>query len=218
MDDKSSYNPKDAVRQGYDEVAEAYFNFATPRPTTTRAGYIDKLLQELKPGASILELGCGPGVPCTQQFVAHGLRVTAVDISISQIELAKKHVGGAEFIHADMMELSFPEESFDAVVAFYSIFHLPQDEQGVMIRKISGWLKDGGRLLLNFATNAEDIRRPGWLGATQDMFQTGLGVEGNRKIMSGDGVNLRIVEDEIAVETVGRFEEKFHWFLAIKEK
>jgi hypothetical protein len=31
-----------------------------------------------------------------------------------------------------------------------------------------------------------------------------------------NGVELTVVEDEVAVEKVGRVEEKFHWVFAVK--
>lgn len=210
--------PKSAVREGYNQVADAYFNFATPRPTETRAAYVDRLLQNLAPGDSLLELGCGPGIPCTQQFIAHGLKVTAVDISSAQIELAKQHAPGAEYLVADMMELDFHEKSLDAVVAFYAIFHLPMDQQGQMVEKICGWLKDGGHLLFNLSTSEGDVWRKDWLGPGVNMFSTCLGIDGNRDMMKSSGGELTIIEDEIAIERVGRMEEKFHWFFAVKGK
>lgn len=213
-----SSDPKSAVRDGYNQVADAYFDFATPRPTETRGAYVDRLLNQLAPGDSILELGCGPGVPCTQQFVAHGLKVTAVDISSAQIELAKKHAPSAEYRVADMMELDFPEKSLNAVVAFYAIFHLPKDQQGKMIEKIARWLKDGGYLLFNLATTEGDVWRKDWLGPGVNMFSTCLGIDGNRDMMKSSGGDLSILDDEVAIERVGRMEEKFHWFFAVKGK
>lgn len=129
-------NPKSVVEKGYDQIAPQYFAWATPRPTTTRAAYIDKLVGVLPAGAKVLELGCGAGVPSTQALIKHGFDVTGVDISASQIALAKAHIPEATLIQSDMMALAFEPGSFDAVVAFYSIFHLPKEEQGEMIGKI----------------------------------------------------------------------------------
>ena len=42
-----------------------------------------------------------------------------------------------------MAALSFEPESFDAVVAFYSVFHL-QEGQGAMIARMKGWLREVG--------------------------------------------------------------------------
>lgn len=47
------------------------------------------------------------------------------------------------------MSLEFEKGRFGAVVAFYSVIHLPREEQGVMLRRIWGWLEDGGYLLMN---------------------------------------------------------------------
>lgn len=189
-------NFKTVVEHGYDAVAPAYFAWSAPRPTTTRLHYINKLLGVLGPGNEVLELGCGAGVPSTQALVKHGLKVTGVDISSAQIALAHEHVPQATLIHGDMMSLSFKPGSFDAVVAFYSIFHLPKEEQGTMIGRISGWLKKGGFLLFNLGTNEGDVIREDWMGAR--MFSSGLGVDGNRAMFKKDGVGLRLVDDEVA--------------------
>ena len=50
------------------------------------------------------------------------------------------------------MSLDFEGESFLAVVAFYSVIHLPRDEQKDILGKIRNWLADDGYLLLNLGT------------------------------------------------------------------
>jgi SAM-dependent methyltransferase len=203
------------VKEGYDAIAPAYLAWSAPRPTTTRMNYINRLFSLLTPGARVLELGCGAGVPCTQAFVKQGFDVTGVDISAAQIALAHQHVPEATLIQADMMSLSFKPETFDAIVAFYSIFHLPKEEQGAMIRQIEVWLKEGGWLLLNLHSNEGNHIMDDWMGVK--MFSSGLGVEGNREMFKNDGVMLKVVEDEVVVEKVGRLEERFHWLLAVKK-
>lgn len=223
---------KAIVEQGYDIIAPKYLAWSAPRPTTTRMAYLDKLLTILQPGSAILELGCGAGVPCTQKLIASGMKVTGVDISSSQIALAREHIPQATLIRSDMMSLddnsfrqqqqqrqqqhpSFDNFEFDAVVAFYSIFHLPRDEQGSMIRKMGGWIREGGILLFNLNTNEGDHYRDDWMGAR--MFSSGLGIEKNREMLRVFGQGL-VVEDEVVGEIVGGVEEKFHWVWATKKE
>jgi len=206
------------IEQGYDKIAPAYLAWSAPRTTTTRMSYLNKLMTFLPPSAHVLELGCGAGVPCTQSLISHGMNVTGVDISAAQIALAHEHVPEATLIQADMMSLSFQPSTFDAVVAFYSIFHLPQEEQGKMIGRIQGWLKEGGWLLCNFHTDRGDNWRENWFSPGVTMFSSGLGVHGNRVMFMQDGYGLTVVEDQVAVEKVGRAEETFHWILAVKRE
>ncbi|TBU38756.1 S-adenosyl-L-methionine-dependent methyltransferase [Dichomitus squalens] len=227
---------KAIIARGYDTIAPQYLAWSGPRPTTTRAAYVAQLLDLLDPGASILELGCGAGVPTTQTIAAHPKKfhVTGVDISAAQVALAREHVkvpeeeraaeeervreigrGRVAFEHADMAKLHYEEGSFEAVLAFYSIFHLPREEQPAMIGKVVKWLKPGGYLLLNMNTKDEVVHREDWMGAP--MFSFGIGVEGNRRAFEEYGKGLKILVDEVAVEKVGRFEETFHWFFAQKE-
>jgi len=84
-------------------------------------------------------------VPCTQILAKHAASLVAVDISATQLELARENVevkegvGKVEFVRSDMHALSFPPGTFDAVVGFYSIIHLPREEQVVLMERISGW-------------------------------------------------------------------------------
>ncbi|KAJ7760115.1 S-adenosyl-L-methionine-dependent methyltransferase [Mycena maculata] len=210
-------SPKSLVELGYDSVADKYLAWSAPRPTTTRMGYIADLVQKLPAGADVLELGCGAGVPATQVLIEHGLNVTGNDISAAQIALAREHVPKATLIQGDMLTLDFAPASFNAVMGFYSIFHLPKEEQALMIEKIRGWLKPGGWLLCNFHFEEGDITREGWLNSEVTMFSSGLGVEGTRDIFRKQVPGFKLVVDEVDVEKVGRFEERFHWIMALKE-
>src|SRR5271156_4733186 len=183
---------KNLVERSYDNVAQDYLAWSAPRPTTTRASYIDNLVRILPSEASVLELGCGAGVPSTQTLISHGLQVTGVDISASQIALAREHIPQARLIHSDMMSLSFPPNSFNAIVGFYSIFHLPKEEQGIMISRATRWLKPGGWLLCNFHTAEGDTVRENWFKPGVSIFSSGLGVEGNRDMLRKDGKGLKI--------------------------
>lgn len=145
------------VEQGYDRCSAAY--------TTTRsqdsARELTLLTSSLPRGATILDLGCGAGVPVALHLATHGYRVTGVDISSEQVKRAQENVPaastGATFLQADMASpsLAFPLGSFDAVVAFFSIFHLPRALHADMFRRIATWLKPGGYLLATAVVSAE---------------------------------------------------------------
>ncbi|KAJ3992624.1 S-adenosyl-L-methionine-dependent methyltransferase [Lentinula boryana] len=211
----SSTDLKATVKDGYDAIALRYHNWAAPRLTQKRTEYIERLGQLLPKGSKVLELGCGAGLPATQQLVDQGFEVIGVDISSSQLELAKEHVPAAQFMLGDMMAMEFTEGSFEAVTAFYSLFHLPRDEHGPMLKKMVGWLKPGGWLLFNLETKEDDQMLDDWMGVK--MFWSSLGIEGNKQMLVEYGSGLTNVEDVVDKEFVGRFEENFHWICARKK-
>ena len=139
------------VREGYDRCA-ADFAAARMREDSPE---LELLLPRLAPGARVLDLGCGAGVPVAAALARHH-RVTGVDFSAEQIRRARANVPGAEFIEADLMALAFAEGSFDAAVAFYSIFHLPREEHEELLRRVNRWLAPGGHLLATVTRVRED--------------------------------------------------------------
>jgi SAM-dependent methyltransferase len=93
--------PKEIVARGYDAIALRYAEWAG-QVDSPAMEWVRDFDARLDDGADVLELGCGRGVPATREL-ARRHRVTGVDISAVQIELARHHVPEASFIHADAM-------------------------------------------------------------------------------------------------------------------
>ena len=146
------------VRQGYDACAKAYHESRKAKPAVEIHGLLDRLTE----GDTVLDIGCGAGVP-TARSLSVLCRVIGVDISREMVGLAWQNVPTADFICADMMSIDFRPSSFDAVVALYSIFHLPREEQPTLFRRIHRWLKPGGYLLCTLSHHDEE-------GYTEDGF------------------------------------------------
>jgi len=170
------------VREGYDRCAA---DFAAARAAETQAG-LELLEARLTPGARVLDLGCGQGLPVAASL-ARKHRVTGVDFSRSQLALARANVPTATFVESDLMALQFPDAAFDAVVAFYSIFHLPREEHPELFRRIHRWLAPGGLFLATVSHWREDAYTEDFFGVTMywsnwgrkdyDAFATELGFE-----------------------------------------
>jgi len=198
---------KENIRKAYDNIAIKYSEWTKPS-YPTRVEYLHKLLAYLPPSPvekSVLELGCGSGQPCTAVLASNpSLKVTANDISPVQLELAAQHLPSTNvaLVEGDMMGLSFEEHSFDAVIAMYSIIHLPREEQVTLLTRIYKWLKPGGLFLGNFSAGPEDEGSfdKHWLDGTDGvMFWSGWGEERTCEILSSLGFEL--ILREVVVDT-----------------
>ncbi|MGW1160130.1 class I SAM-dependent methyltransferase [Streptomyces sp. NPDC002519] len=135
-------DPKDVVRRGYDAVSLRY-DEAYGAETKYQSLLVD-LCRRIPAGGTVLDLGCGSGVPVARTLTEVGYQVTGVDISEMQIRRARERVPQAKFVHADATAVSFGAASFDAVVSFFALIHIPLAEQPPLLRKIAGWLRPGG--------------------------------------------------------------------------
>ncbi len=120
-------DPGDLVERGYDTVALEYARLESPEAPWPRMRQLELLLERLPRGSHVLDVGCGSGVPAAAR-IARGHQLTGIDISGRQIELARRNVPEGEFSKADIMDASFPAASFDAIVAFYAIEHVPREQ------------------------------------------------------------------------------------------
>ncbi|KFY33561.1 hypothetical protein V494_07522 [Pseudogymnoascus sp. VKM F-4513 (FW-928)] len=205
------------VEEGYDKIANTYLEWTTTKKTP-RLAYTEKMLSKMTApsDAVVLELGCGAGVPGTQLLSSRCSKVIANDISKAQIELAKTRVkGNVDFRHGDMTKLEFDSASLDAVVAFYSIFHLPRDEQPVLFKKIYSWMKPGSYLLCNLAaTDIPGSTAENWLGSS--MYWSSFDVETNLGLLKEAG--FAVTEHEILEDDEDGKIIPFLWILAQKSK
>ena len=134
-------NKVEAYGPGY---SAPVLTFMRQRTAETHAGFF---LPRLKPGWRLLDAGCGPGTITLGlgRHVAPG-SVAAVDIEDSQFEASSRqaHAEGLkiEFQKASVMELPFPDSSFDAVFSHALFEHVPDARAALAeMRRV---LKPGG--------------------------------------------------------------------------
>lgn len=181
---------KRTVEAGYDALADRFAEWGARVEGDPWERFLDELVSRLPAGARVLDLGCGNGDKISR--LGDRFEVIGVDMSQRQLELARAAVPGATFIQADFAELDFPAETFDAVTAFYSLLHVPQDEQFALLGLIKNWLKPGGLFLASMSHLGGPDRVEEWLGV--DMFFSGFDAETNRRLVRDAGFELLIEE------------------------
>ncbi len=131
----------------YDESALVYENggFGDASP------HVHTFSEALSRGACILEVGCGLGTDAAELTLA-GFTVTATDISTGMIKHAKQRYPNLDIDFRDnvsMTDLSqFSDESFDAVIANFSLIHISKEDTPQCFFEFARVLKPGGRLFL----------------------------------------------------------------------
>jgi ubiquinone/menaquinone biosynthesis C-methylase UbiE len=205
-------DPKQVVEEGYDRIAERYLDWARTGRAEERARYTSVLLDELPHGARVLDLGCGAGVPTTQEL-AQRFEVTGVDFSVHQLALARQNVPQAHFIQADITQLDLPPGSFDGVAAFYSLIHVPREEQPRLLQDIASWLHPGGLLVATMGVRS--VRADftvDYMGTP--MYWSGFDTETNQRLVEEAGFRIISAQEETATE----FDESvtFLWIIALR--
>ena len=101
-------------------------------------------------GKRILDLGCGYGW-CEKSLLLKGAKeIVGVDISISDIEIAKKLKNKSlHFYVASATKLPFKYSSFDTVVCWEVLEHLVRGTENLLFKEVHRVLKPGGYLFLS---------------------------------------------------------------------
>jgi SAM-dependent methyltransferase len=152
---------KAAVQRGYDLVSRAYR--ADDADDGIYAEWLDALETRIDAGSSILDLGCGCGVPVARRL-SRRYAVTGVDFSRVQIERARELVPAATFVCEDMTTVEFPNESFSAIACLFALIHLPLSEQPTLLGNIQRWLRPGGVFIATVGSEAWTGLERDWLG------------------------------------------------------
>lgn len=204
-------DPKALVARGYDQMALRYASWKVEGNPAMR--FVRELDSRLRAGSDVVELGCGRGVPVAREL-AKRHRVTGVDISAAQVELARHHVPEASFIHADYTELDVAPRSADAVVAILTLNHVPRDEHAELLARVAAWLREGGFLLCSFGVDdGPDSIEDDWLGVP--MFFSHFDAATNRRLVTDAGLEL-VLDEIVAMDEEGHGETRFLWVLAEK--
>ena len=107
------------------------------------------LIEQLSPGALVLEVGSGRGL-FAKQLAEEGFRVIGIDFEGNIVRKANSEIknwgleGKLKFMEADALDIPFTDESFDAVCDFGLLENLYQEDWGQYAEEIIRVLKPGG--------------------------------------------------------------------------
>lgn len=159
--------------------------------------YVDRILEDLPTGARVLDLGCGTGEPVAKHLIKRGFSVTGVDESSEMLKFARQTVPEAELIHADMVNVELTD-TFDAAVAWDSMFHVERKHHAAIYRKLANALRDGAKLLLSVGGSApaEDDSVEGFTSEMygQTFYYSGFAPEVARKLIEASGFEIELWE------------------------
>ena len=133
------------VREGYDKIAEQYNQ---DREKFDNSKELQEFIDTLPEGGSVLDIGCGGGVPILRTLIANGFDATGIDFSSGMLEVAKRNVPQATLIHGDVTKTEFDENSFDGIISTYAIIHIHKSFHPTIYNQIYNWLKPGGVMLV----------------------------------------------------------------------
>ncbi|GFE77273.1 trans-aconitate 2-methyltransferase [Novosphingobium sp. TCA1] len=165
----------------YERTAAAWL--AARGTDLAEAEWLDLLTERLEPGATILDLGCGGGVPIGAELLCRGFAVTGLDSAPSLIAHARTSLPQGEWIVGDMRCFA-PPHRFDGLIAWHSFFHLGHDDQRAMIPRFARLLCPGGTVM--FTSGPQDgVSWGEWQG--ESLFHASLSQQEYRERLVNAG-------------------------------
>lgn len=137
----------------YDRAAERFAKLdAGENPTPELADFIDRLA----PGASVLDLGCGPGISCAH-FAAAGFDVTGLDASEALLDVARRIAPAAHFVVAGFEGLD-AVDTYDGIWVNFSLHHATRDALPDHFAAIADALRARGLVYLSMLAGTGEER------------------------------------------------------------
>ena len=168
---------------GYEAVASEFM--ARREQAGIGAATVRAWARSLEPGISILDLGCGHGVPISAALMDDGFDVYGVDSSPTLTTMFRDRFPRAHVACEAVEHSSFHGRKFDAIVAVGLMFLLSADVQDRLIRRVAQALEPGGRFL--FTSPAEACI---WNDALTGRQSLSLGAKAYKDLLSNAGLAL----------------------------
>jgi len=103
----------------------------------------------LPPSASVLDVGCGSGVPIAQALIEDGIAVFGIDASPRLIAAFRRRFPAMQAACEAAQDSAYFHRDFDAAVAIGLLFLLSEEDQRIVIHRVAQVLRPGGRFLFS---------------------------------------------------------------------
>ena len=180
---------------GYEAVANIYI---AGRGTRARVGdsigaaVVKAWADAFPPGATVLDLGSGPGEPSTRILREAGLTTYAVDASPTMVAAFRERFPGVPIERNAVEASEFFNRTFNGVLAWGLMFLIDPAAQALVIEKVARALEPQGRFL--FTAPREPLQ---WLDGMTGRPSQSLGEHTYERLLRDAGLTwVADAEDE----------------------
>ena len=174
------------VAASYDRIAEQWLDVST-----YGFAQIERAVVSVKRKRVALDVGCGAG-RLMRLLSQHGFRTDGLDVSPAMLALARDRHPDARLFHADICQWALPR-SYDLIVAWDSVWHVPLGQQEVVLKKLCRGLAAGGVLVFTtVGTDAPSEIQNSCMGPP--MYHATLGIPKTLQVLAEEGCVLRHLE------------------------
>jgi 2-polyprenyl-3-methyl-5-hydroxy-6-metoxy-1,4-benzoquinol methylase len=171
---------------GYERISEEFLSGRGRAPVTgIGARVVLEWARKLPQGATVLDLGCGSGLPITRSLVDAGLNVYAIDAAPSMVKAFLSNYPNIPVACEAVEDSLFFNRKFDAVCSWGLIFLLPAGEQRRLIHRLGEIIVPGGRLL--FTSPVEEMT---WIDAMTELETRSIGRDEYLRCLESAGFAL----------------------------
>lgn len=170
---------------GYEDHAETFIRCRSKGADGVGASSVRHWARSLPPNATVLDIGCGIGLPISKALVDEGLTVYGIDASPSMVQGFRQNFPNSPVACEAAEDSSFFDRHFDAIIAWGILFLLPEKTQAIVIEKMANALSTGGRLL--FTAPSQKMK---WEDAITAIESISLGAVRYKALMVASGLSL----------------------------
>lgn len=167
--------------RGWDSIAEKFMAVRS----ANGADIVRQWSKHLRPTGSVVDIGCGSGVPISEALIAQGFEVLGIDASPTLLSAFRRRFPKAEAVCEQAETSSLFARKFDGAVAVGLIFLLPEESQRSVIARVGRALMPEGRFL--FSAPSSPCK---WNDGLTGRPSLSLGRAEYERLLVGEGMRL----------------------------
>lgn len=168
---------------GYEGIAELFISGRGRAFNGIGSSTVRAWARTFSKGLSVLDLGCGTGIPVTKILLEEGLIAYGVDASRKMVADFRQNFPGVPVACESVERSPFFNRTFDGIIAVGLMFLLPEAAQRKLISKMAAALNPGGKMLFTSTVSKQE-----WKDIMTDQLSWSLGAGQYRALIAASGL------------------------------